>query len=485
MKRISTIIVVSLLSGIIFWMGFDYRSNQNPKEYYQVYLDDEIVGVINSKAKLEKKIDNEGKSIKEKYNVDTVYEPNGLEIRKILSYNGNVASVDDVYNKIKEKKPFTVHGYQYTIKNDKLNYKIYVLEKDVFKNAIEQTIKTFVGENQYNNYLNKTQSKIDTTGVIINDISLEDNITIKETNISADEDIYTKASELAKYFLFGTTEQQKVYTVLLGDTIETVAFQNKISVEEFLISNPKFSNKSNLLFPGQQVVIGVTDPQIRVSVSEYSVQDVVSKYKTEEKYDDSISLGTTKVIQEGEDGLDRIAQNTKIINGNIVQAVTTPIEQLKPTISKIVVIGQKYVASVGSLSNWLWPTQSGWTLTSTYGYRINPFTYAREFHGALDIAGPGYGSKIYAANNGVIEEAGWHSSYGYHIIINHNNGYYTLYAHMQRLAITTVGQVVEKGAVIGYMGSTGDATGPHLHFEGWKGKPWYGGVRFNPMTLYQ
>jgi predicted NodU family carbamoyl transferase len=59
---------------------------------------------------------------------------------------------------------------------------------------------------------------------------------------AGDEDIYTKASELAKYFLFGTTEQQKVYTVLLGDTIETVAFQNKISVEEFLISNPKFSN---------------------------------------------------------------------------------------------------------------------------------------------------------------------------------------------------------------------------------------------------
>lgn len=86
-----------------------------------------------------------------------------------------------------------------------------------------------------------------------------------------------------------------------------------------------------------------------------------------------------------------------------------------------------------------------------------------SYHRGIDIARPSNYS-ILASDNGVVTAAGWDGSYGYRVIINHNNGYQTLYAHLSNIYVS-VGQVVPKGSVIGKMGSTGNSTGIHLHFE--------------------
>ena len=484
MKKATAIVVLIIISSCVFLLGFNYKKEMQPNEYYQVYLDDNILGVIKSKKSLEKYIDERGQYIKNKYGVDKIYAPNGLEVKKIITYHDKISTIREIYNKIEKAQPFTIKGYQLTLKNDKTSNKIYAINQEIFKKALENTVKTFVGDQNYNLYSTNNQPKIQGTGTNIENVYIEDNKTIKEVHIPVNEKIYNDAPELTKFLLFGTTDNQKTYKVTVGDTIETVAFNNQISVEEFLISNPEFTNRSNLLFPGQEVVIGLTDPQVKVVVEEYNVQDVVSSYKTEEKYDPDILIGNDQIIQEGEDGLERIAQKIKSVNGIVVYIDPVNKEQLKPTINQIIVRGQKYAPSVGSLNIWSWPTASGWTITSPYGYRINPFTYRRELHAALDIAGTGYGSPIYASNHGTIEEAGWHYSYGNYMIINHNNGYYTLYAHMSKLAVKTIGKIVARGSVIGYMGSTGDATGPHLHYEMWVGKPYGGGYRINPYNKH-
>jgi len=142
------------------------------------------------------------------------------------------------------------------------------------------------------------------------------------------------------------------------------------------------------------------------------------------------------------------------------------------------------VSSSGNLNNWLWPVDS-YKITSDYSYRINPFNSSRELHGALDIAAP-YGSKISASNNGVIQTMGRTASAGIYVVINHNNGYYTQYNHMSAYAKgLKVGQTVERGQVIGYVGMTGAATGPHLHFAVWYGGTAYRGTRVNPWTLFR
>ncbi|HHU54625.1 MAG TPA: M23 family metallopeptidase, partial [Mollicutes bacterium] len=86
-------------------------------------------------------------------------------------------------------------------------------------------------------------------------------------------------------------------------------------------------------------------------------------------------------------------------------------------------------------------------------------------------------------NNGVVSHIGYEGGgYGNYIVINHNNGYYTLYAHLSR-SFVSVGQIVSSGHVIATMGSTGASTGPHLHFELWVGKPHGGGYKISPWEV--
>ena len=128
---------------------------------------------------------------------------------------------------------------------------------------------------------------------------------------------------------------------------------------------------------------------------------------------------------------------------------------------------------------WAWPTQSNWFITSNYGWRICPF-HGREFHNGIDIVltSGTYGSPVYAIADGMVTRASWYSSYGNCIQIGHGSGYSSLYGHLKGFNCSA-GQFVKKGTVIGYIGSTGNSTGPHLHFSVYKN-----GNMTNPFSLY-
>lgn len=484
MKKFSLILIVLVLGLSVFLLGFNFKSTKEPNTYYQVYLDDQVLGTISSKTALDSYIDKQGEAIKKRYGVETVYAPVGLQVKKITTFNDKLSTVKEIYSKITEQSPFTIRGYLFSIKKANDTIKVYVTNERIFEEAVTDTIKTFVGTNAYQAYIEDEQLKIETTGKEIQNVYIEEDITIKEVNIPISETIYTDSQNLAKYLLFGTTVEQKKYTVQVGDTIESVSMNNQISVEEFLISNPQFTSANNLLFPGQEVTIGITDPKISVVEESFVVEDLVSKFKVEEIYDDNLVIGDERVKQQGEDGLERVSQNVKKVNGSITFIDPVSNETLKPSISKVILIGTKYVPSVGRTTNWTWPTNSGWTISSNYGYRVDPFTGARSFHQGLDIAGTGYNSPIYAVTNGVVHMVGYGDVNGYYVSINHNNGYWTRYMHMISWPIVKEGQIVEQGQIIGYVGSTGAATGPHVHLEVWVGQPYRGGYTISPRTMY-
>lgn len=111
----------------------------------------------------------------------------------------------------------------------------------------------------------------------------------------------------------------------------------------------------------------------------------------------------------------------------------------------------------------IWP--SGCTyITSKFGYRIHPIWGTTKYHSGVDIAA-GAGTTIAAAAGGTVQIAEKSDSYGYYCVIYHSNGMTTLYAHMNAMPSVSVGQSVSAGQTIGYVGSTGWSTGPHLHFE--------------------
>lgn len=128
-----------------------------------------------------------------------------------------------------------------------------------------------------------------------------------------------------------------------------------------------------------------------------------------------------------------------------------------------------------------WPLSSGYSISSSFGYRQDPFTGETKWHSGTDIAAP-EGTPILAAADGVVVLANgidaWGGGYGYHVKIQHDGTHSTLYAHCSKIAVV-VGQEVRQGEVIGFVGTTGNSTGYHLHFE-----IWTGGARANPLGYF-
>ena len=120
-------------------------------------------------------------------------------------------------------------------------------------------------------------------------------------------------------------------------------------------------------------------------------------------------------------------------------------------------------AGVTATGTYLWPSADSYYVTSTYGMRLHPILGYTRMHNGIDI-GASYGTKIYASDGGVVITSQESYSYGNYVMIAHGNGRYTLYAHMS-VRLVSVDDVVSQGDVIGYVGATGYATGPHIHFE--------------------
>ena len=143
---------------------------------------------------------------------------------------------------------------------------------------------------------------------------------------------------------------------------------------------------------------------------------------------------------------------------------------------------------IGSDADWVgtgifaWPLPQSFTIASQFGYRPDPFTGEISYHSGTDIAAP-YGTPVLAAAGGTVTVANatdpWGGSYGYYVKIQHDGTFDTLYAHCSSICVTP-GQQVRQGEVIGYVGSTGNSTGNHLHFEVWED-----GQRQNAMDLFK
>ncbi|WP_310429920.1 M23 family metallopeptidase [Chamaesiphon sp. VAR_48_metabat_135_sub] len=111
----------------------------------------------------------------------------------------------------------------------------------------------------------------------------------------------------------------------------------------------------------------------------------------------------------------------------------------------------------------IYPLMTPATITSRFGWRTHPLTGKRRFHSGLDIGAP-TGAPVVATESGTIVSAGWNGGYGKAIVIQHNGTQQTLYGHLSEISVQS-GQSIAKGTVIGLVGSTGNSTGPHLHFE--------------------
>lgn len=507
------IIIISFLS--LFLVGFKLTKNTPPEEVYAVYLEGKKIGTVKSKEEFETYINNQEEKLKNKYKADKIYTPKGVEIKKIVTYNQKYNSNEEIYNLLVEEQNFTIKGIIVEIEKESIEneetknnnqdneekqtqtIKLNIINKEIFDNAIIDIVKAFVEEEEYNKFMTSTQEEIIDTGEIIENVYIKENIVYKEGYISTDEEIFTEESTLTKYLLYGTTQEQSTYIVKDGDTIESIATANKLNVQEFLIANPEFTSENNLLYTSQKVVVGLIDPIVSIVVEKHSVQEEPQSYPTEIKYDSNLVVGYSYTEREGENGLDKVTRKYQYINGQLADVALVGSVEIKPSVSKILVKGDKYIPNVADLSYWAWPTKKPYTITTYYQYRWG------AFHAAIDIY-VGFGSPIYAANNGTVAEVGTgcirgdtkcNNGRGNYIIINHNIGnYYTQYMHLNQINVRA-GQTVSRGQRIATMGNTGyvvptpaygssSYAGTHLDFGVWRGYPYAGGTHMNPFNLY-
>lgn len=501
-NRVMGVCVTILISIIVFFLGVRTKLEGNPNSIYQVYLNGESIGLIEDKQELLDLIDKEQIEIKNKYKVDKVYPPSGLDIQDVVTYDNDISSAISVYEKIKDKEPFTISGYEVTITykdNEEITESddaeitdgkeeeakepvvMNILNKEDFEEGFYDTIAAFVGSETLKKYSNGIQTEIFETGSKIENVYWNEDIKIKESFLSTEEYIYTNSSDISKYLLFGTLKEGEKYIVKDGDDISSVAEANNLNVDEFLVANPEFTSANVLLTAGQEVNTVLIDPVVNIVYEEEKIEDVDVPYETEYQDDDSIYKGNNETIQEGENGTTRVTEKIQYVNGEIQGLYITNKQELTPAVNKIVKRGTKVSSSSGyefyevpfTNDTWSWPTISPYVITSKYGWRWG------KIHAGIDISGCGYNSPIYSIGDGVVVETGYHYSMGTYVYVAHGNDMYSVYMHLSKYTVSK-GQTLSRGQQLGKMGNSGFSTGTHLHLGIYKGYPYLGGISQNP-----
>lgn len=265
-----------------------------------------------------------------------------------------------------------------------------------------------------------------------------------------------------------------------ADSATTVGF-----VEEIEYIQGYYPENSDSLWDSAKLksVLTGEDSPVRIKVMKTKTRTETLKYETVKKNSSTLYKGTKKTTQKGKNGKVQITElvtyidSKKAYTGVISQVVTK-----QPT-DEIILIGTKSNSSASSYTpsrSFIWPTSGANAISSRYGYRSASIS-GWSFHGGVDIV-LGYGSSagipVIASASGTVVTAysGWRG-YGHTVVIDHGNGIKTRYAHMYPGSITVrVGQKVYQGQQIGRIGSTGNSTGPHLHFE-----VLVGGNKVNPL----
>lgn len=248
--------------------------------------------------------------------------------------------------------------------------------------------------------------------------------------------------------------KDKLQTVLVSKEGEVISDETRI--EKIHKENEKLGKdyREVQIFKDNQFLnVEVDEPILKIQVKKTYEKKEDIEFSKEFKESSSIYKGQEQVGQYGQKGKKTVLYEQTYVNGLKKDKKVLNVKIGKKPITEIIFRGTRDKGEA-----------TGVFSRPTSGYISSPFGYRSSgFHGGVDIANS-YGTHVYAADGGRIISVGYDGSYGNKIVIDHGNGFTTVYAHMSGFA-THVGDIVSKGDLIGYTGSTGNSTGNHLHFE--------------------
>lgn len=263
--------------------------------------------------------------------------------------------------------------------------------------------------------------------------------------------------EVLKTTLTGYEVEEARYVVESGDTFNAIAYSLDMTPAALKELNPDV--EPNTLRVGQELVIQQAVPYLSVitvnsETYEQAVESPVEYVDTAELY-----VGETSVQTQGTDGMERVEAEVTYRNGVEQERTVKTTTTLQEATTTYVYRGTTPKPVTASRGYLIWPLSG--SITSYYGGRYLYGGY--DFHLGIDIAAP-YGTTIKAADGGTVTYSGWQGSYGKLVVITHDNGMKTYYAHNSTLLVS-VGDKVYQGQPIARVGLTGNTSGYHCHFE--------------------
>lgn len=310
-------------------------------------------------------------------------------------------------------------------------------------------------EDEISTVLNKIKSDV------LKEYSYKNAVAEFTQNVEIKEGIYENnivTSEELTEILSTPTENEILYTIQDGDAPYSICDKYNLTLEEFAELNG--DNFEDYMYGGTKVKVKEEKKLLSVKVTVEKTYTKAVEFQTETTYDDNDYADNRTVTQKGKNGQTKYVDEISYIDGKEVSRTNISQTVISEPITEKVTVGtieHHYGYASGSF---LWPVPNYSMISSTFGPRWG------TNHNGMDIAGSGiYGADIIASDGGTVTLSQYdNSGYGMHIIIDHGNGFETHYAHCSELYVS-VGEQVYAGQVIAAVGSTGDSTGPHLHFE--------------------
>lgn len=456
-------IIVALLSTVTLNLAF---AEENPKEaystIYHVYSGTDYLGAVSEQKKIDQVINQKQQQVSAEYPELSVQAGTNIEV--IPEQVFTVAVNDEVAIE-KLQSALVVEASAYTLQ---INGQIvgYLKDQAAYDEALRLLKLQYVSVQELDAFNANTHNVplSENNQTRITNISLTADVTGAEAKVNP-ADILT-AQQAVDLMNAGTLENE-VYAVQQGDVLGAIAKAHNLTVAQLISLNKGLTGTTTLKI-GQQLNVTVKKPLIAVNVTmeKYRVETIA--FTKESKQDATMLKGESTVTQQGKDGQKQVLYTITSQNGVRTAKSVASEKVTTPAVNEVTVVGTKVIPSLGT-GTFAWPAVGGY-ISSHMGSRFD------GHHRGIDIARPS-DRTIKASDNGVVTAVGWEGTYGNRVVIDHNNGYKTLYAHLASSNVK-VGQVVGQGAAIGVMGTTGNSTGIHLHFE-----VQLNGALVNPMSV--
>ncbi|WP_374720596.1 peptidoglycan DD-metalloendopeptidase family protein [Peribacillus tepidiphilus] len=444
--------IIILAATVITFHKGAAEEKKDLSTIYHVYLKDKYIGSISDKDAFDRLIERKMTEAKERYPSLSLQLDDDLKLIEESVFQPSVQN-QKVLERLQADLSIDAVGYALEIEGTPVAY---LPTKEAAVDAVKKFMLQYVTPEELANAQKRSEEQstlpeLTEPGLRIKNIRLSKELTISE---AATEPSKLVTSDQALTLFNKGTLEEKIYKVREGDVLGSIASAHQLKTDELLALNPGLKEDS-LLKIGQAINVLEAKPLLQVIVEKEVFKQEEIPFQIEVKEDASLPKGETRTKQKGVNGQKNV--NVLIIETNGKQtAQHVQAENVtKEPVSQITLKGTKVIPSrgTGQLS---WPAVGGY-VSSKMGYRWG------KMHKGIDIARPS-NRTIKAADHGIVTFAGYDGGYGNKIVINHQNGMETVYAHLSSINVQ-VGQTVQAGSEIGVMGSTGHSTGVHLHFE--------------------